>query len=52
MSPSAVAGSITELERPLDAELFIRRRGRGVSRTPTGEEVLARANSCSARRPS
>jgi DNA-binding transcriptional LysR family regulator len=43
MSQSAVAGSISELERALDAELFVRRRGRGVSLTPTGDEVLVRA---------
>ena len=29
MSQSAVAGSVTELERALEADLFIRRRGRG-----------------------
>jgi DNA-binding transcriptional LysR family regulator len=45
MSQSALAGSISELERTLDADLLIRRRGRGVSLTPTGAEVLARARS-------
>ena len=40
---SAVAGSVTELERALEADLLIRRRGRGVSLTPTGTEVLGRA---------
>ena len=45
MSQSALAGSIFELERTLDADLLIRRRGRGVSLTPTGAEVLARARS-------
>ena len=29
MSQSAVAGSVSELERALDADLLIRRRGRG-----------------------
>jgi DNA-binding transcriptional LysR family regulator len=43
MSQSAVAGSVSELERALDADLFIRRRGRGISLTPTGAEVLAKA---------
>jgi len=45
MSQSAVAGSVTELERALEADLLIRRRGRGVSLTPTGAEVLSRARS-------
>jgi DNA-binding transcriptional LysR family regulator len=43
MSQSAVAGSIGELERALGADIFIRRRGRGVSLTPTGAHVLASA---------
>ena len=45
MSQSAVAGSVTELERALEADLLIRRRGRGVTLTPTGAEVLGRARS-------
>jgi DNA-binding transcriptional LysR family regulator len=43
MSQSAVSGSIAELERALGADLLIRHRGRGVSLTPTGTEVLAKA---------
>jgi molybdate transport repressor ModE-like protein len=45
MSPSAVSGSIGELERALGAELVRRRRGSGVVLTPTGTRVLARARS-------
>ena len=43
MSPSAVSGSITELERLLGAELCVRRRAQGVTLTPLGRQVLARA---------
>jgi len=43
MSPSAVSGSVSELERALGTDLLIRRRGRGVSLTPTGTHVLAQA---------
>lgn len=43
MSHSAVSGSVAELERELGADLLIRRRGRGVSLTPTGAQVLAKA---------
>jgi DNA-binding transcriptional LysR family regulator len=43
MSPSAVAASLTELERGLGADLVIRRRAQGVSLTPTGRLVLERA---------
>jgi DNA-binding transcriptional LysR family regulator len=43
MSQSAVAGSVSELERALGADVFIRRRGRGVSLTPTGAHLLSRA---------
>lgn len=42
-SPSAVSASVTELERALDAQLCIRRRAQGVTLTPTGSLVLARA---------
>jgi molybdate transport repressor ModE-like protein len=45
MSPSAVSGSIGELERALGAELLRRRRGSGVVLTPTGTSVLAHARS-------
>ena len=50
MSQSALAGSISELERTLDADLLIRRRGRGVSLTPTGAEVLEVATLAARRR--
>ncbi|MFW3168786.1 LysR family transcriptional regulator [Geodermatophilus sp. CPCC 206100] len=40
MSPSAVSGSITELERILGAELCVRRRAQGVTLTPLGRQVL------------
>lgn len=43
MSPSAISGSITELERALGTDLLVRRRGHGISLTPTGTHVLARA---------
>jgi DNA-binding transcriptional LysR family regulator len=43
MSPSAVSGSIAELERALGADLLIRRRGRGVALTPTGALTLTKA---------
>lgn len=43
MSPSAVAASISELERVLGSELLVRRRAQGVTVTPTGTQVLASA---------
>ena len=43
MSQSAVSESVSELERTLGTPLFIRRRGRGVTLTPTGSELLERA---------
>ncbi|KAB1650594.1 LysR family transcriptional regulator [Pseudoclavibacter endophyticus] len=43
MSPSAVAASITELERILGTDLCIRRRAQGVLLTPSGRLVLTRA---------
>jgi DNA-binding transcriptional LysR family regulator len=43
MSASAVSDSVGELERELAAQLLVRRRGRGVALTPTGEAVLGRA---------
>lgn len=42
-SPSAVSASVTELERALGAQLCIRRRAQGVTLTPSGSLVLARA---------
>ena len=43
MSPSALSGSITELERALGAELCVRRRAQGVTLTPVGRQVLDKA---------
>jgi DNA-binding transcriptional LysR family regulator len=43
MSPSAVSGSLSELERALATDLLIRRRGRGVTLTATGAHVLTKA---------
>lgn len=43
MSPSAVAASISELERSLETDLCIRRRAQGITLTPSGRMVLARA---------
>lgn len=43
MSRSAVAASLTELERGLGADLCIRKRAHGVTLTPTGRLVLERA---------
>ncbi|SFL29417.1 LysR family transcriptional regulator [Geodermatophilus ruber] len=43
MSPSALSGSITELERVLGAELCVRRRAQGVTLTPLGRQVLEKA---------
>ena len=43
MSPSALSGSITELERALGTELCVRRRAQGVTLTPVGREVLEKA---------
>src|SRR4051812_16178171 len=42
-SPSALSAAVTELERALQAQLLRRRKAKGVSLTPTGEAVLARA---------
>ncbi|GAA2077486.1 LysR family transcriptional regulator [Microbacterium hatanonis] len=42
-SASAIAASITELERVLGAELCIRRRAQGITLTSTGSLVLPRA---------
>jgi DNA-binding transcriptional LysR family regulator len=45
LSPSATSAAITELERSVAARLCIRRKGRGVQRTPEGrmfEELAAR----------
>jgi DNA-binding transcriptional LysR family regulator len=43
MSPSALSGSITELERALGTELCVRRRAQGVTLTPVGRQVLEKA---------
>lgn len=43
VSPSALSASVTELERALQSQLLMRRKAKGVSLTPTGEAVLARA---------
>lgn len=43
MSESAVAASLTELERAFGADLCVRRRAQGVSLTPAGKLVLERA---------
>jgi DNA-binding transcriptional LysR family regulator len=43
MSPSALSGSITELERALGTELCVRRRAQGVTLTPVGRQILERA---------
>ncbi|EHR63446.1 LysR substrate-binding domain-containing protein [Saccharomonospora cyanea] len=43
LSPSALAGAVTDLEKALKVQLTVRRRARGVQLTPTGEAVLARA---------
>lgn len=43
MSKSAVAASLTELERILGSDLCIRRRAHGVSLTPAGRLVVNRA---------
>lgn len=40
VSQSAVSASITELERALGTELTVRRRGLGMTLTPTGRQVL------------
>lgn len=43
LSQSAVSASISDLERALGAELCVRRKGQGMTLTPTGTEVLAQA---------
>jgi DNA-binding transcriptional LysR family regulator len=43
MSQSAIAASITELERALGTDLCVRRRAQGVSLTPMGKLLLERA---------
>ncbi|WP_369137454.1 LysR family transcriptional regulator [Modestobacter versicolor] len=43
MSPSALSGSLTELERLLGADLTVRRRAQGVTLTPLGRLVLDKA---------
>lgn len=43
LSQSAISASITELERALDSELCVRRKGQGMTLTPTGTQVLAQA---------
>ncbi|MFV0373393.1 LysR family transcriptional regulator [Microbacterium sp.] len=44
-SSSAISSSITELERALGVDLFVRRRAQGVSLTTSGVVVLAHAKS-------
>jgi len=43
MSRSAMAASLTELERTLDADLCVRKRAQGITLTPVGRMVLERA---------
>ncbi|QEV99792.1 LysR family transcriptional regulator [Microbacterium caowuchunii] len=43
MSPSAVAASLSELERLLGADLCVRRRAQGVTLTPVGRVLLVEA---------
>jgi DNA-binding transcriptional LysR family regulator len=45
VSASALSAAVTELERALQSQLLRRRKAKGVSLTPTGEAVLARARS-------
>lgn len=43
VTPTAVASAITELERILRTQLFVRRRAHGVTLTPTGAYLQKRA---------
>ncbi|MFJ6417787.1 LysR substrate-binding domain-containing protein [Paeniglutamicibacter sp. NPDC091659] len=43
LSPSAVTGAINELERVFNSQLTIRRKAHGVSLTPSGDYVMAKA---------
>ncbi|SFI79499.1 DNA-binding transcriptional regulator, LysR family [Amycolatopsis sacchari] len=43
VSPTAVAAALTELERIFGTQLLVRRKAHGVSLTPTGSFVRARA---------
>lgn len=43
MSQSSMSSALSELDSALGVELFIRRRGKGLSLTPIGEELLPRA---------
>lgn len=43
VSASAIASSLTDLERALDAQLLLRRRSHGVELTSSGREVFSRA---------
>ena len=52
MSQSAIADSITELDRGLGADLCMRRRAQGVFLTPTGKLLLNRARRLLPRRRS
>lgn len=45
VSPSAVAASITDLERRLTTQLFVRRKAHGVALTAAGSHVLSKARS-------
>jgi DNA-binding transcriptional LysR family regulator len=43
LSQSALSTAITDLEKALDVKLCVRKRAHGLSLTPTGQSVLARA---------
>ncbi|PZP34066.1 MAG: LysR family transcriptional regulator [Kocuria rhizophila] len=43
VSASAIASSLTDLERALDAQLLLRRRSHGVALTSSGREIFSRA---------
>ena len=43
ISPSALSASVTELERALQTQLLHRRKAKGVTLTPAGDQVLPRA---------
>lgn len=43
MSQSSMSSALSELDAALGVELFIRRRGKGLTLTPIGEELLPRA---------
>ena len=49
VSQSAVSLAVSDLERELDVQLFIRQRSRGLTLTPAGQKVLDDARSLLAR---